>query len=68
MGSQQIQTHSDKSIFGTKVKTCKDLICIPLKKRNHILEWYQNALLNDGTTRLFEWPGVRKNIKNFVNT
>ena len=65
---------SDKSIFGTKVTAYKDLIWIPLKKRNHIIERYHNALLHAGTSKLikticthFGWPGLQKDVENFVN-
>ena len=66
---------SDKSTFGTKVMTYKDLIWVPPQKMNHIVKWYHNSLLHAGMTRLikmigthFGWPGLQKDVKNFVNT
>ena len=64
---------SDKNIFGTKVTTFNDLIWVSPKKRNHIVKWCHNVLLNAGATRLikticthFGLSGLQKDVKKCV--
>ena len=66
---------SDKNFLNKSDDIQRSYLGSTQKKRNHIIEWYHNALLYTGTTRLiktisphFRWPSLEKDVKNFVNT
>ena len=69
------KTVGEVEIFLIQTKNKEQKIYVPVESRAELLEWYHENLIHPGIDKMantigirFAWPGMTKDIKNYVNT